>query len=126
MRVLAAHNRYRSAAPSGENRVVDEEIHHLRGAGIDVVPMIEESDRLDAAGFRQMADAAVGPVYSFAGMRRFDGLVRQTKPDLVHLHNVFPLISPQIIRKAKEYGLAVVQTVHNYRHTCVKGVHFRD
>ena len=41
MRVLVAHNRYRSSAPSGENQLVDAEIDLLRSGGVDVVPMID-------------------------------------------------------------------------------------
>lgn len=126
MKVLVAHNRYRSSAPSGENRVVDEEIELLRNAGVDVVPMIEESDRIAEGGVRALAGAAVGPIYSPSGVARFKQLLRDERPDVVHLHNVFPLISPWVIRVAHAAGVPVVQTVHNYRHSCVNGLHFRD
>ena len=43
MRVLVAHNRYRSAAPSGENRMVDAEIALLRDAGVDRALIVLES-----------------------------------------------------------------------------------
>lgn len=126
MKILVCHNRYRSNSPSGENRVVDDEIALMRGAGIDVVPMIEESDSLTSAGHLQMANAALGPFYSPTGVRRFKALLREERPDVVHLHNIFPLISPAVVRVAKAAGVPTVQTVHNYRHTCVSGLHFRD
>jgi glycosyltransferase involved in cell wall biosynthesis len=126
MRVLVCHNRYRSSFPSGENRIVDDEIALLRDAGIDVVPMIEESDSLTSGGPLRMANAALGPLYSPTGVRRFRTLLRDIHPDVVHLHNVFPLISPAVVRVAKACGMPIVQTVHNYRHTCVNGLHFRD
>ena len=44
----------------------------------------------------------------------------------MHLHNVFPLISPYVVRVAERRGVPVVQTVHNYRHSCVNGLHLRD
>src|SRR5690606_9498008 len=44
MKVVVAHNRYRSAAPSGENRIVDTEIAQLRAAGVEVIPFLRESD----------------------------------------------------------------------------------
>jgi glycosyltransferase involved in cell wall biosynthesis len=53
-------------------------------------------------------------------------LLQEERPDVVHLHNVFPLISPAVARVAKATGVPTVQTVHNYRHTCVNGLHFRD
>ena len=125
MRVLIAHNRYRSAAPSGENRLVDAEIVLLRDAGVEVVTMITDSD--DIAGrARGMLRAAPGSVYSPSGVRRFRSLLDQTRPDVVHLHNVYPLISPAVVRVAAVAGIPVVQTVHNYRHACVNGLHMRD
>ena len=126
MKVLVCHNRYRSKFPSGENRYVDDEIALLRSAGIEVVPMIEESDSLNNGGPVQMANAALGLAYSPTGMRRFQKLLRDERPDVVHIHNVFPLISPAVIRAAKAAGVPVVQRVHNYRRTCVAGSHFRD
>src|SRR5262249_25956371 len=48
------------------------------------------------------------------------------RPDLVHLHNPYPLISPWIVRTAHRYGVPVVQTVHNYRHVCAAATFFRD
>ncbi|HEY3529245.1 MAG TPA: glycosyltransferase [Nocardioides sp.] len=125
MRVLVAHNRYRSAAPSGENRLVDAEIALLRDGGVEVVEMITESDDI-APGLRGALQAAPGPVYSPSGVRRFRRLLEESRPDVVHLHNVFPLISPYVVRVAGRAGVPVVQTVHNYRHGCVNGLHLRD
>jgi glycosyltransferase involved in cell wall biosynthesis len=124
MKVLVCHNRYRSIAPSGENRCVDDEIALLRDAGIDVITMLEESDSIN--GRLGMANAVLGLAYSPTGIRRFQRMLQAERPDIVHIHNVFPLISPQVIRIAKGAGLPVVHRVHNHAHTCVSGAHFRD
>lgn len=126
MKVLIAHNRYRSAGPSGENRAVDAEIDLLRGANVGVIPMIEESDSLAESGLPGMAQAAMGPVLSPSGVTRFRRLMVEERPDVVHLHNVYPLISPWVIRVAHAQNVPVVHTAHNYRHTCVNGLHYRD
>lgn len=126
MRVLIAHNRYRSAAPSGENSVVDAEMALLAAAGVEVVRCIEESDSLIGASVGAKLGAAVGPIYAPSGVRRFRDALEATRPDVVHMHNVFPLLSPYIVRAAKAAGVPVVQTVHNYRHTCVNGLHVRE
>jgi glycosyltransferase involved in cell wall biosynthesis len=125
MKVLVCHNRYRSNVPSGENRYVDDEIALLRGAGIDVIPMMEENDSIYGNPL-QMANAGLGLLYSPSGVRRFQKLLREEHPDVVHIHNVVPLISPAVIRAAKAAGVPVVQRVHNYERTCVSGQHFRD
>ena len=62
-------------------------------------------------------------VRAFAHFKRLlDGF----RPDVVHVHNVFPLISPAVVNIAADAGIPVVQTLHNYRHACVNGLHLRD
>src|SRR3954453_10594214 len=124
MRVLVAHNFYRSESPSGENQLVRAEVALLRDGGVDVVEMFADSD--DLAGVRGALRAAPGPVYSPEGVRRFSRLLESSRPDVVHLHQVTPLISPWVVRVAGRYGVPVVQTVHAYRHGCTNGVHLRD
>lgn len=125
MKILVAHNRYRSDRPSGENAAVDSEVAALREHGAHVVRQDVSSDVIGAKHSAKV-QAAVGPVFAPEGVRRFQELLAQERPDIVHLHNVFPLISPWVIRVAANNGIPVVQTVHNYRHTCVAGLHFRD
>jgi glycosyltransferase involved in cell wall biosynthesis len=125
MRVLVAHNLYRSASPSGENALVRAEIELLRSRGVDVIEQLEDSDSV-IDGARGLVRSAPGPIYSPGGVRRFRHLLEEHRPDVVHLHNVFPLISPYVVRVAGRAGVPVVQTVHNYRHGCVNGLHLRD
>jgi glycosyltransferase involved in cell wall biosynthesis len=125
MRVVVAHNLYRSSSPSGENQLVRAEIELLRSDGIEVVELLEDSDTIPG-GARGVLKSAPGPVYARAGVRRFTRLLEETSPDVVHVHNVFPLISPWVVRVAGRHGVPVVQTVHNYRHGCVNGLHLRD
>jgi len=126
VKIVVAHNRYRSALPSGENVVVDDDIHVLRDAGVDVVPLIEESDDIPTLGLGGRLGVATGPVFNAAGVGRMRRLLAVHHPDLVHVHNVFPLLSPWIVRAAHEAGVPVVQTVHNFRQDCVAGTYFRD
>ncbi|HEY5032338.1 MAG TPA: glycosyl transferase family 1, partial [Actinomycetes bacterium] len=93
MKIVVAHNRYRSALPSGENVVVDDDIHVLRDAGVDVVPLIEESDDIPTLGLGGRLGVATGPVFNAAGVGRMRRLLAVHHPDLVHVHNVFPLLS---------------------------------
>ena len=126
MKVLVAHNRYRSALPSGENAVVEDDIKVLRAAGVDVVPLIEDSDEIPGLGLGGKLGVASGPVFNPAGVARMRRMLAVHRPDLVHLHNVFPLLSPWVVRASHEAGVPVVQTVHNFRQDCVAGSYFRD
>jgi glycosyltransferase involved in cell wall biosynthesis len=126
MRVLVVHNRYVSAVPSGENAVVDEEITALRAAGVEVVPHLRSSDEIAALSPAARAALAVRPVRSGEDARAIAALIREHRPDVLHLHNPYPLVSPWVVRVAHGAGVPVVQTVHNYRHACVAGSLFRD
>jgi glycosyltransferase involved in cell wall biosynthesis len=125
LRVLVAHNRYRSATPSGENDVVDSEIQSLREAGVDVVPYLRSSDEIDALPAVQRLALPLRPFASPQANRDVARLLDE-QVDLLHLHNPNPLISLSVVRVAKRRGIPVVQTVHNHRMVCIKGTHFRD
>src|SRR4051812_33572225 len=116
---------YGSAVPSGENMVVRGEIKLLTEADVEVSTLLEHSDSLVNADRRRMANAALGTLYSPTGVRRFESAIARNRPDVVHLHNPFPLISPAVIRVAKAKGIPVVQTIHNYRHACVNSLFFK-
>ena len=126
MKVVVAHNRYSSAQPSGENTVVDAEIAQLRAAGVEVVPFLRSSDEIGALPATQKALLPLSPIRAAPAQAALRELIRTEKPDLLHLHNPYPLISPWIVRTAHAHGLPVVQTVHNYRQVCANGLYFRD
>jgi glycosyltransferase involved in cell wall biosynthesis len=126
MRVLVVHNRYVSAVPSGENAVVDEEVAALRAAGVEVVTHIRSSDEIAAMPPLRKAGLALRPVRSGEDVRAVGRILREARPDVLHLHNPYPLVSPWVVRTAHAAGVPVVQTVHNYRHVCMAGSLFRD
>jgi glycosyltransferase involved in cell wall biosynthesis len=126
MKVVIAHNRYSSAQPSGENVVVDAEITQLRAAGVEVVPFLRSSDEIGSLPATQKALLPIAPIWSPAAQRDLVAIIRAERPDILHLHNPYPLISPWIVRTAHAHGLPVIQTVHNYRQVCAPGLYFRD
>ncbi len=126
MRVLIAHNRYRSAWPSGENRVVDQDLELLRSAGVDVTAYIRSSDEIDGYGAADRLALLARPVFSRRSWNELDQLIEHERPDVIHLHNPFPLVSPAIIRLAARRRIPIVQSVHNFRHVCPAGTHLRD
>jgi glycosyltransferase involved in cell wall biosynthesis len=125
MRVLVAHNRYRSGLPSGENVVVAAEIADLRAAGVEVAALLPASDDIPDLPLLRRIGVATGPVVNPAGVRELTGLLTSFRPDVLHIHNVFPQISPWAVRAARARGIPVVQSVHNFRHSCVAGVRYR-
>lgn len=126
MKVIVAHNLYSSAQPSGESGVVVQEIAALREAGVRVLPYLRSSDEIGQMSAAKRALLPLSPIYAAQAQRELAALCRRERPDLLHLHNPYPLLSPWVIRTARRLGVVVVQTVHNYRHVCVSGTFFRD
>lgn len=72
------------------------------------------------------AKAAVQTLWSNQAGREFETLLHSFKPDVVHVHNTFPLISPSIYWVAHRLRVPVVQTLHNFRLLCPQAVFLRD
>src|SRR5262245_44542080 len=126
MKVVVAHNRYASARPSGENNVVDAEIAQLRAAGVAVVPFLRNSDDIATLPPAQKALLPLSPIRNGPAQRALGDLLDRERPDVLHLHNPYPLLSPWVVRTAHRHGVPVIQTVHNYRQVCAPGLYFRD
>ncbi len=53
-------------------------------------------------------------------------VLHHERPDIMHVHNFFPLLSPAIFYAAKGFGTATVMTLHNYRLFCAAGIPMRN
>jgi glycosyltransferase involved in cell wall biosynthesis len=53
-------------------------------------------------------------------------IISSFKPDVIHVHNTFPLISPSIYWAAAKSNVTVVQTLHNFRLLCPQAMFLRD
>jgi glycosyltransferase involved in cell wall biosynthesis len=126
MRVLVVHNLYRSAQPSGENAVVEEETGLLRARGIEVDVLSIESDEISTWPLARRLTLPARVVWSRDGARRVRRRVAGFAPDVVHFHNTFPLLSPAALRAAHHSGVRVVQTLHNFRPLCPAATFLRD
>lgn len=121
-----AHNRYREAQPSGENTIVDAEIAQLTAAGVEVLPFLRSSDEIPSMSKPAKALLPISPIWAPKAQHDLDRLLVEHRPDVLHLHNPYPLLSPWVVRTAHRRGVPVVQTVHNYRQVCSSGLYFRD
>lgn len=126
MNVLLVHNRYRSASPSGEDRVVDQEAHALASNGHSVERFERFSDDIArrSLGARALVPGQV--VWSDEVRRSLRRVLQDIRPDVVHVHNTFPLLSPSVLYACRSGGVPVVATMHNYRLVCPSGDMFRD
>jgi glycosyltransferase involved in cell wall biosynthesis len=122
MRILILHSRYRSGPASGENRVVEDEARLLTEAGHHVEVFTPELGRPSGLG---LVSAGLGAIWSRHAVDRVTRLVARSQPDIVHCHNLFPALSPAVIRATRDVA-PVVLTLHNYRLQCLPATLFRD
>src|ERR1700758_1162439 len=119
---MLVHNRYQQAG--GEDGVVEAEADMLRRRRHEV--SIHEARNQAIESRLDRAFTAVRCVWSLSARRTFDRDIDEFRPDLVHIHNFFPLISPSVHYAARRRGIPVVQTLHNYRLLCPASTLLRD
>lgn len=125
MRVLLAHNFYGSAAPSGENQVVDIERTLLESRGHEVMVFSRHSDQIRSQGIWGAIRGAAATPWNPWAAQAIRQAVASFRPDVVHVHNTFPLISPSIFHALGGAGVARVLTLHNYRLFCPAAIPMR-
>ena len=121
MRIIVCHNYYRDRG--GEDGVFEVEADLLTSRGHDVHKFVRRNDEF--SGLETIAVAG-GTIWNRSAAEAIAALVRDEEADVVHFHNWLPQISQGAFHAARGAGAAVVQTLHNYRFTCAKGVLFRD
>jgi len=126
MKILLVHNFYGSAAPSGENSVYLAEKELLKYHGHTVIEFARQSDEIRDRGFIGKLQGALATPWNPFTVKKIRQLLKTEKPDILHVHNTFPLISPSIFHAAKEFPTATVLTLHNYRIFCAAAIPMRN
>lgn len=121
MRILIAHNTYQHRG--GEDSVVEAEIALLRANGHEVATYFRDNDDIAAMS---LASAAQQTLWSLRTTIELTELISTFRPDVIHAHNTFPLISPSLYWAAEQARVPVVQTLHNFRLMCLNGLFLRE
>lgn len=121
MRVLYCHNRYQQ--PGGEDNCANDEVALLESRGHFVHRYTRHNDDIRAMG--RLAVAAK-TIWNRQTYREASDLMREHRLDVMHCMNTFPLISPSIYYAARKQGVAVVQSLQNFRLFCPGGYLMRD
>lgn len=126
MKVLVVHNRYRSEQPSGENNVVDAEVSLLAEGGHKVSLFERRSDDIAQMSLPRKAVVPAMVPWNPAVRKELAARLRASRPDVVHIHNTFPLLSPSVVAACADAGVPAVATLHNYTMVCPPGTLHRD
>jgi glycosyltransferase involved in cell wall biosynthesis len=120
-RILLAHNRY--IYRGGEDSVVDDELALLQSRGHAVRLFLEDNRHLRE---QNSAAIALGTVWSSRALRKLKIAIDEFRPDVIHVHNFFPQISPAVFWEASSFGIPSVLTLHNFRYACAQGMFLRE
>jgi len=119
--ILLVHNHYQQGG--GEDSVFAAETQLLRAYGEEVVTFTAHNDQIAdlnplSLGRRLFWNTAV--------YRDLRIMMQESRPYVLHAHNIFPLLSPAVYSAARDEGIPVVQTIHNFRLLCVNALLYRE
>jgi len=114
--VLVIHNRYQQAA--GEDAVVLAEMDELRRRGHRVIAYLRDNAEIAGQSLARKAVLPLSTTWNPRSYSEITGVIRSERPDIAHIHNFFPLISPAAHYACKSADVPVLQTLHNYRLVC--------
>lgn len=122
MKILVAHNRYQGRG--GEDVVFEAEVALLRGAGHSVETLTVSNEAINSLAARITTTLSIAD--NAAGKRGMAEAIDRFRPDVVHVHNFFPLLSPAVFDVCRQKRVPAVVTLHNYRTICTGGMLLRE
>lgn len=134
-KLLLINKFYHDKGPSGGvGRYLVQEEEDLKAAGWDVVPFaMNDADALPSPWSRFFVKArdyssprfsggawgdAVSLIWNREASANLDALLKETRPAVAHLHNIYHHLSPSILPVLRRHGVPVVMTLHDMRLLC--------
>lgn len=113
MKVFQIHNKYRFFG--GEDAVVEEEARLLKSYNHKVTQLIKDNSK-ELRSFKDKFDAFRNISYSKKNLNLLDlEILKYGEPDIVHIHNIFPLWTYSVFDFFNKRNIPIVMTLHNYR-----------
>lgn len=118
MKILVIHNYHRTGSASGDDQVFKKETELLQKHGNQVYRYTVSNDDFDQQSIFGKVKMTFGMFWSVKNYKKVKKIIKDRKPDIVHIHTFFPLLSPSILYAAKKSGVKVVATLHDTRFIC--------
>lgn len=125
LRVMFVHNHYRSEFPSGEDHVVEQESALLDRAGHEVIYFERRSDDIADMSLIEKSLVPLRVPWNSSVRAELRQRLLDARPDVVHIHNTFPLLSPSVLAACADADVPAVATLHNYYMVCPTGTMMR-
>lgn len=121
MRVLLIHNKYQQRG--GEDAVFENETELLRQHGNEVETLLFDNNDINQLSKIELISKLF---YNKGSYKKLNTIIQKFKPEIIHVHNFFPLASPSIFFASSRNRIPTVVTFHNYRLICSNGILFRE
>jgi glycosyltransferase involved in cell wall biosynthesis len=118
VRILIAHSSHRVAG--GDDTYVRAQVD-LLAREHDVELLLDSN-----ADLASSVTTAARMLYSPQRRREVDSILDRFRPDIVHVHNVYPSLGPAVHLATKRRRIPLVMTVHNLRMRCPNGLMFTE
>jgi glycosyltransferase involved in cell wall biosynthesis len=122
MKVINVHNRH--AGPGGMEVLFESITALLRANGDEVIEL--QRDNKSIAGLRGKLTSFGSMIHSPSARDELAGLITTHRPDVVHLHNIYPQLSPSVVDACTRAKVPVVMSVGDYKLTCPTAQHLRN
>lgn len=123
MHILMIHNNY--AKPSGEEHASQGIADLLEANGHQVSWFRRSSEEIIGSKIGKLKAFFTG-IYNPSSIKEISKVLDKIKPDVVQVQNLYPLISPSIMKELKRRNLPVVMRTPNYRLFCPNGLFYTD
>jgi glycosyltransferase involved in cell wall biosynthesis len=126
MRVLHTYNQHRGGG--GANNVTNATIELQRARGLQVAVLARNALQLPPGlrGLPGRLQAGTGVLWGGDSVREFVRLLDDFRPQVVHVHEIFPMVSPWILPQCTKRGIPIVMSCVDFRMTCPLVTHIRD
>lgn len=124
MKILIGHNHYRW--PGGEDAVVATEARLLSDLGHEVKLFETDNAQFLNGGILQKINSAKNLFWSARSYKNLKAILNDFKPQVAHFHNIYFSLTPSVYDACHDHGVAVIQSLHNFRMMCANGLFFRN
>ncbi|HCE16416.1 MAG TPA: hypothetical protein DEQ80_01015 [Anaerolinea thermolimosa] len=124
MRIILVHNYHREWG--GSDAAARQDALLLKNYGHTVIEFSKNNREADSYNFLQKISLPINIIWSYPGYAQIKQLILDHRPDIVHVHDSFPLISPSIYDACAQLGVPTILTLHDYRLLCPRSTFYRD
>jgi glycosyltransferase involved in cell wall biosynthesis len=122
MRILLIHNQYKHWG--GEDVVFKSEYDLLLKNGHEVDKLVYDNSIIETTFDKIKSGLRL--IYNPDSAHDVGVKIRDFKPDVIHVHNILPQVSPSVFYVAKKWKIPLVLTLHNYRLICPSATLFYE